>query len=526
MTSPIEDRTKQSCTNERPVARRRVSLLTAGLVALAALVVAPRSASALQPLAEFLESAKTRSPDNKEAAATIDQRSGETDQAWGRVLPGFTARGVYTRNQYEAAIPFLGPAGPEAADGSFDRVAFGEPTTITPKNQWDAFLTLDIPIIDVGGWSRVSASKAITEATKERARATGDEVSRAVAQRYYQLVAVEALVDSANRSLQASEESSRIADIRKQAGAATELDVQRALAEVERTRQALADAEFQRAISLRGLESLSGLKPTGGAPALVDDLRAEAPLESWGGADVSPLPAVRAAELERKAASRTAFAAKAALIPTVAAQATERFSNSGGFTGKDVSYVATVTATWHIDWATVGGIRAGDAAQVAADARQEKTQLAARDRIHDAWHQVQAQIAKSRAARAQAKALQVAAAIAKDRYESGVGTQLELIQAERDAFNADVARISADGDLLYARTLLRIGAGRPLQPLVGGGSGTPALPSTAPNTDPNAPTGAAPGPPGAPAPAAPPAPGVPAPLPGSPSPAPGGPAPK
>jgi outer membrane protein len=526
MTSLIDDRSTHPCTNERPAARRRVSLLAAGLVAVGALIGAPGSASALQPLAEFLEAAKTRSPDNKEAAATIDQRSGETDQAWGRVLPGFTARGVYTRNQYEAVLPLAIPGDNRNAEGFYDVVARAD-VPFQKKSQWDAFLTLDVPIIDVGGWSRVAASKSITEATKERARATGDEVSRAVSQRYYNLVATEALLDSAKRTLQASEESSRIADIRKQAGAATELDVQRAVAEVERGRQALADAEFQRALSKRALESLSGLKPTAGAPPLVDDLKEEGPLESWGGSDVSPLPAVRAAELERKAASRTAFAAKAALIPTVAAQATERISDTSGVSGEPTSWTATLTATWHVDWATVGGIRAGDGAQAAAEARQEKTQIAARDRIHDAWHQVRAQIAKSRAARAQAKALQVAAAIAKDRYESGVGTQLELIQAERDAFGADVARIAADGDLLYARTLLRIGAGRPLAPLTAGASaGQAGLPATAPNTDPNAPRGESQGPPGSPPPTAPPAPGAPAPLPGSPSPAPGGPPPQ
>ncbi|MEJ7727721.1 MAG: TolC family protein [Polyangiaceae bacterium] len=492
MTSPIDDRSIHPCTNERPAACRRVSLLTAGLVALAALLGAPRSASALQPLGEFLESSKTRSPDNKVAAGTTEQRSGEADQAWGRILPGFTARGAYTRNQYGSS--------------------FG-PTVITPQNQWDGFLILDVPLIDVGGWSRVSASRALHEASKERARATVDEVNRVIAQRYYQLVASEALIESSQRSVQAAEESARIAQIRKDAGAATELDVQRAAAEVEANRQRYADADYLRSVSRRALQSLSGLTPAGGAPKLTDDLTPEAGLESWGGSDVSPLPSVRASGLERKAAERTAFAAKAALVPTVAAQANEHFTNATGLTGGHTAvYTASVTATWHIDWATAGGIRASNGATTVAEAREESSQIAARDRIHDAWQQVRSQIAKSRAARAQAQALQVAARIAKDRYESGVGTQLELIQAERDSFSAEAARIQADGDLLYARALLRIGAGRPLTSAGGGGGamGEPTLPSTTPNT---------PGP----APPAPlPVPGAPAPVQGTPGPAPGG----
>ncbi len=38
-----------------------------------------------------------------------------------------------------------------------------------------------------------------------------------------------------------------------------------------------------------------------------------------------------------------------------------------------------------------------------------------------------------------------------DRYESGVATQLDVLQARQDAFSADVARIQADADLAYAR---------------------------------------------------------------------------
>jgi outer membrane protein TolC len=40
-----------------------------------------------------------------------------------------------------------------------------------------------------------------------------------------------------------------------------------------------------------------------------------------------------------------------------------------------------------------------------------------------------------------------------------VGTQLELIQADRDAFAAEAGRIQADADLLNARQQLRLAAG-------------------------------------------------------------------
>jgi outer membrane protein len=482
----------------------RALLSTVAAVSLLAAV--PSEALALQPIGEFFASAKSRNPSNVEAQYLADQRSGEADQAWGRVFPAFTARGVYTRNQYEVEISI--PTGPTTT----------QTATITPQNQLDAFFTLDVPIIDVAGWTRVAAARSLAAAARERARAGNDEVSRAVAQRYYQVLAAEALIESAARTVSAGEENRRIAGIRKDQGAATELDVQRANAEVERARQLVADAELLRAVSRNALESLTGVVPSAGAPPLADDLTDEAPLTAWGGADTSPLPSVRAAELERRAAAQNATAAKAALIPVIAASATERITNASGFSGQTASWQATLSATWRIDYGVVGGIRATNAAAAAAEARRDSSRTAARDRIHDSWQQVRAQIAKSRAARAQAQAAAVAARIAKDRYQGGVGTQLELIQADRDASAAEVARIQADAELVLARTLLRVGAGRPVTTLAGGGTSlggdsslsapgdasrpaAPAAPAPAPGGPTTAPPGTpTPAPPGAPAP--------------------------
>ena len=186
--------------------------------------------------------------------------------------------------------------------------------------------------------------------------------------------------------------------------------------------------------------------------------------------------------------------------PVVAASATERITNASGFSGQTASWQATLSATWRIDYGVVGGIRATNAAAGAAEARRDSSRLAARDRIHDSWQQVRAQIAKSRAARAQAQAAAVAARIAKDRYQGGVGTQLELIQADRDASAAEVARIQADAELVLARTLLRVGAGRPVTTLAGGGTslgGDSSLSAPGDASRPAAPAAPAP-PPGGP----------------------------
>ena len=71
-------------------------------------VFSARLAGATQPLESFLERAKTQSFEAREATATERQRAAEADVAIGRLTPSVSARGVYTRNQYEAAVQLPG----------------------------------------------------------------------------------------------------------------------------------------------------------------------------------------------------------------------------------------------------------------------------------------------------------------------------------------------------------------------------------------------------------------------------------
>ena len=81
------------------------SLKRAWVAAVAALpLVTAGQAHALQPLDEFVGSAKGRNLDVREAQATADQRGQEARQAWSRIGPSVLAKGSYTRNQYAAIV--------------------------------------------------------------------------------------------------------------------------------------------------------------------------------------------------------------------------------------------------------------------------------------------------------------------------------------------------------------------------------------------------------------------------------------
>lgn len=404
-------------------------------------------ASATQPLDVFLDKANTQAFDAREAAATERQRSAEADAALGRLIPSFSARGTYTRNQVEAAATLPGVA---------------ERLVITPLDQLDAVFQLDVPILDLANYYRYGAARAVERGAEAQRDATSIDVSRSVVRAYYQYLGAAALVRSAGESVSAANANHENVGARRGAGAATELDVERAFANVARAQQDLADAELGVALAGRSLETLSGLTPEPADGNMQeDDLHPEGPLQGW--LDLAAQsPVTRVAAQQQEAADKNLKAARAALLPTLGASAQERLSNATGFAGRTNNYTLQLVLSWRLDYGVLATQQAQGAALEAQHVRLQRTQRAVSDAAFEAYQRVQAGIVKSRAARAQAHAAGRAASLAQDRYSVGAATQLDVTQAQRDAFLASASQIQADSDLAYARAALRLAAGVPV----------------------------------------------------------------
>ncbi len=429
--------------------------ITLGGLSWVALLAAP-PALALQPLSTFVAGARRASTDDRVAALTAVQQDAEALAALGRVLPSATARGVYTRNEFESKLTpgQLGaPSGSALPSGAL---------VIQSANQLDGYFQLDAPIIDAAGWARTAAARANARAARSTAAATILDVEKQVARNYYQLVGAAALHAAGERTLQAAQQNLGLARERHAGGVATELDVYRAASEVERARQSISDAELTFELSRRALRTLSGVAAEGDVSAASDDLHEESSLESWEGRPLEAIPSVAASVEQRSTAESTALAAKLAFLPTLSASAQEHLTNAPGFTGHEALWVLNVTAAWKLDVTTYGTLRSQDAAAEIARTREVAARQRALDQVHESWFRVHDGIAKSRAARAEAQAAGAAVSRARERYRQGAGTQLELVQAERDAFSAEVSRIQADADLSYARAGLRLDAGHTL----------------------------------------------------------------
>lgn len=426
------------------MAARISKLLLPVLVVSAAL-----PAYALQPLDEFVTGGRAHAPDNLEAVANRDVADGQAGVALGRVLPGVRAQGTYTRNQYESVISLPAEMGMPA-----------ETVTITPKDQLDLFLTANVTLVDLAGFWRVKSARLGHDAAEKNVEATLLAVDSQVVQDFYQLVANVALREQAIIALNVAKESYNLTDAQLKAGRVAELDLERARAEVERDVQQVAEADLQVTLSAQALESLTGVKPDLTKPVSIDDdLHSEPPLDQIA-PPLDKLPAVGFAVKNRESADASADAQRLQLVPTLTGSFTEHVTNASGFTGTNAVWQAVLALTWTFDYTNIAGIKQQDATVRVTQARERRARLAANDALVRSYATVASNITRSRSARVGVQAANRASDLARERYKAGATTQLELLQAQRDAFAAEVSRIQSDADLVNARVQLRLAAGQ------------------------------------------------------------------
>ncbi|HEX2832467.1 MAG TPA: TolC family protein [Thermoanaerobaculia bacterium] len=400
------------------------------------------SAQALQPLAQFFAAARNANTDARRAALTTVRREADALAARGELLPSLAVNGTYTRNQYASSLST--PAGT---------------VDVQPETAIDGSAQFSVPLLDLSTLSKARAANAEVSVAKLSEQEMLLEVDRQIARSYFELIGAEALRRSACVSLDAAEQSLATAEIRRDAGSATDLDVARAAVEVERAKGNIAAEALAIALARRSLQTLSCLVPEENVPELeADDLRDELPLAGWE-ERVSTLPSVLVAAESTRAREHEASAARFALAPKVGMTVSQNVTNPAGLVGHSGYFTGLVTLSWRFDVPARARIRSQDAAVAVARVEQEAAANRARDDVHEAWQRVFNGIVTSRVARSQTAAAQLAAKTARERYEAGAGTQLELIQAQRDLSSTEASRIQADANLALARTLLRLAVG-------------------------------------------------------------------
>ena len=304
---------------------------------LACVVLLALPASAQTSLKQLLDSADQKNVDRRIAEQSLLRAEADYGVAWSALLPSLSVSGAYTHNQYQVQI------GPPVVPTAL---------VITPADQLDGVLRVDLALIDTGRWYRTITSSMARDSAKDREELTRDQIRRGVISSYYVYAASLSVRESAKRSLGVSEAQAKLQEVREKAGAITELDLLRANAEVQRTLQTVADSENLVATARRGLTSLTFLDPGDVAVLPPVDLAPEPPYEELE-KRIGGLPAIRAAENDVLIADRAATAQTLTLVPLIGAQFTERVTNATGFSNQWSNYAVGLNLSWRLDGPTI-----------------------------------------------------------------------------------------------------------------------------------------------------------------------------
>ncbi|MCI0423904.1 MAG: efflux transporter outer membrane subunit, partial [Acidobacteria bacterium] len=311
-------------------------------------------------------------------------------------------------------------------------------------------VVLNLLSFEVDLWGRLrratEAARANLLATEENRKAVVTTLVGDVATAYFDLLELDTELEIAKRTLATRQESLRLINVRQQGGVATLLDVRQAEQLVYGAAQTIPDIERlierrENQISLllaknpgevvRGRRLTEQEQPPSVPPGLPSSL-------------LERRPDIRAAEQNLVAANAIIGVAKAAYFPRISLTGFLGFESnqlSSLFTGptRVWQFVPQVTQPIFTAGRLKSNVRLAEAQQQIALVQYEKTIQTAFREVSDALVEYR----KVKEIRAQQEllvnTLQDRSRLAYLRYQGGVDTQLNALDADRDLFSAELS---------------------------------------------------------------------------------------
>lgn len=411
-------------------------------------VAAPVPALAQTPQAVTLDAAMRmavdRHPSVVAAARSLEAAQARLTQARAGTAPQVSVTG-------RASVGTLGVTGtPTGGDVSASHnVAVGA----------------SVPLYDGGITAQqVAQAQAAVEAAQASLAATRQDVALTAAQAYFQVLRAQRTVEVREAAVRTAQAQLAQAEAFFRAGTAAQADVIRARAAVASAQAELVAARGQVEISLAALRSALALPP--GAPISVADPSAPA-VQPLSAAEAAAEAARQRPEVLRadadvrgtQAAVRLAEIRAGAQV-TVSAGGTVQVTPDPGQAGWSVS--ATVSHPLFDGGRTKAAVEEARANLQAAQARREATLLAIQSQAVQAAVSVNSAAARVEATRVSAEAGEEALRVSDGRYRAGVGTLVEVLDAQSSATQARIGAVQALFDLHLAVVSQQHALGRPL----------------------------------------------------------------
>src|SRR6266702_4779078 len=391
-------------------------------------------------LRQLVDTSLRQNRDVRTALAVIDEFRAQYRATRVGLLPELTANGRAGRNKQ--------------VFGTFGSFSY-DVYSATADLSWE----LDL-------WGRLrrgtSAARSDLVAREEDRRALQLSLIGDVATAYFDLRAADLNLAIARRTLDSRRQTLQLARRRLDQGLISELDVRQFEAEVAGPAANVADFERQVAQQENALSVLVGHNP--GAIARgrsLTEMAARIPVPvGVPSALLERRPDVRSAEASLRAATARIGVAQAARLPTITLTG-QYGSQSTEFS----KWFASGTNIWQafagvsiplFTQGRPGGeeVNIARARAVQARARYEQTVLVALREVEDALVALRTAQDRTAAQERQVVALRRALELADMRYQNGVSSYLDVLDAQRGLFTAELALTGAGRDQLVAAVQL------------------------------------------------------------------------
>jgi outer membrane protein TolC len=421
--------------------------------ALAALLAVARPAAAGAPLTleETLALAKKNNRGLVADRAKLTQAQTAVDQAWTVLFPTVGVQGKYTRNNVAVTFP--------NAIGLMANPMAKPSLNIQKENQLDLAASLTTPLLAPAAYPALDAVKA-----SYRAAEAGLDVSEAgvlvsVARAYLACAVSDEVLGARRSSIELAQGTLKNAETRQAAGTVTKVDVDRAQLALVRAQQFEREAAFAKEQSYRALGTLIGVE----GPFEIQPEIPAGPLPDANDVQMALhlRPEFRAFEMSAQSYEAQRKAQAWRWAPTLSAFGSARVFNYDNFVGQNHAWAVGA----QLDWALFdGGARDAQRHLAAAElleaqARAEVLRESIRDDLANGRGQLETKKRGVEAAQRSVELAKETLELVRVQYEAGVGTQLDLLQAQDAVVEAHLGLAQAHFDIAAADLALRHAAG-------------------------------------------------------------------
>lgn len=397
-------------------------------------------------LADVVDTALCRNPQTASAWASARSRAAAVGAARSAYLPTLSASGSASR---ELNGESNGVGGVQIGGG-------GDSKDLNTS----ASISLDYLLFDFGGRrADLESARALLDAAKSTRNATLQSVYLAAVSAYYDWVSASGALDAASEAERAAQASLDAAAARERAGTATKADRLQAQTALAQAQLARVQAQGALRTSLGSLANAMGLRADTAlqlavAPRVEPDAEYAVQLDALVDSALEARPDLMAAKASVAAAETDIRSARADGLPRLSASVGESYSDSGNSSRDSGSVGLNLSIPLFSGYATTYGVRAAEASLESRKAELEQLRQQVSLEVYQAHSDLSTQTQSVFTSKSLLASAEESERVARGRYEAGVGTIIDLINAQSATADARRGLVQSRSAWAAARTRL------------------------------------------------------------------------